>query len=108
VGGSGSTALDSKMKILNTKLDLSSTNFKLWSQIKQNSLMIMIFKVHNFSSEQSLQLLAPGTKKLVMSLCPITEVQSNGHQRYQKHDLKLTVLCRMNKKAITSSFRHSI
>lgn len=38
---SGSTALDSKMKILNTKLDLSSTNFKLWSQIKWNSLMII-------------------------------------------------------------------
>jgi hypothetical protein len=56
------------------------------------------FKVHNFSSEQSLQLLAPGTKKLVIPLHPLTEVQSNGHQRYQKHDLKMTVLSRMKKK----------
>jgi len=45
-----------------------------------------------------LQLLAPGTKKLIMPLHPITEVQSNGHQRYQESDLKLTVLSRMNKK----------
>jgi hypothetical protein len=42
-----------------------------------------------------LQLLAPGTKKVVLPLIPITEVQLNGHQRYQKHDLKLTVLPRI-------------
>jgi len=63
--------------------------------------MIMIFKVNNFSSEQSLQLLAPSTKK---PLHPIAEVQSNRHQRYQKYYLKLTVLSRMNKKVEASKF----
>jgi len=46
----------------------------------------------------SLQLLAPGTKKFIIPLHPIIEVQSNGHQRYQKHYLKWRVLSRMNKK----------